>query len=129
MEQERSAFFSEGAPPQAHLVAEVNGRLVGYVRLTQATPLPENAHVLSINGLAVAPDARRTGVGTVLLRSAESFARAHGARKLSLHVLSTNETALRLYRRLGYQVEGVLREEFRIDGRYVDDEIMCKFLA
>jgi ribosomal protein S18 acetylase RimI-like enzyme len=122
-------FFFAESPPQAHLVAEINGTVVGYIRLRPASPLPENAHVIGVFGLAVAPDARHRGVGTALLTAAEQHARARGARKLSMRVLSTNPDAIRLYTGLGFEREGVLRDEFLIEGRYVDDVLMSKHLG
>jgi len=122
-------FFTDDSPPEAHLVAELDGRLAGYIRVKPVTPLRENAHVLGIVGLAVAPGDRRRGVASALLAAAEQHARARGARKLSLRVLSTNETAMHLYERHGFQREGTLRDEFRIGGRFVDDVIMAKQLA
>jgi ribosomal protein S18 acetylase RimI-like enzyme len=122
-------FFTDDNPPQMHLVAELGGRLAGYLRLKPVTPLAENAHVLGVMGLAVAPEARRRGVGAALLIAAERHARAQGARKLFLRVLGSNESALRLYRRLGFEREGVLRDEFFIDGRYTDDVLMAKHLS
>jgi ribosomal protein S18 acetylase RimI-like enzyme len=122
-------FFTDDSPPGAHLVAEIGGRMAGYIRLRPVTSLPESAHVLGIAGLAVAPGYRRRGVASALLAAAEQQARARGARKLSLRVLGTNATATRLYERLGFQAEGVLRDEFCIGGRYVDDVLMAKHLA
>jgi ribosomal protein S18 acetylase RimI-like enzyme len=122
-------FFTDDSPPGAHLVAELDGGLAGYIRLKPVTPLRENAHVLGIVGLAVAPGARRRGVASALLAAAEQHARARGARKLSLRVLGTNETAMRLYERHGFQREGALRDEFCIGGRFVDDVLMAKHLA
>ena len=122
-------FFTDNSPPEAHLVAELDGRLAGYIRLKPVTPLRENTHVLGIVGLAVAPGDRRRGVGSALLAAAEQHARARGARKLSLRVLGTNETAMRLYERHGFVLEGTLRDEFRIDGRFVDDVLMAKHLT
>ena len=55
-------FFTDDSPPGAHLVAELDGRLAGYIRVKPVTPLRENAHVLGIVGLAVAPGDRRRGV-------------------------------------------------------------------
>ena len=122
-------FFTDDSPPEAHLVAELDGRLAGYIRVKPVTPLRENAHVLGIVGLAVAPANRRRGVASALLAAAEQHARARGARKLSLRVLSSNETAMRLYERRGFQREGTLRDEFCIGGRFVDDVLMAKHLA
>jgi ribosomal protein S18 acetylase RimI-like enzyme len=122
------SFFSPDSPPQAHLVAEIGGRIAGYLRLKPMTRLPENAHVLGVLGLAVAPTARRRGVAAALLTAAEDQARARGAAKLSLRVLSTNHSAIRLYERQGFAHEGLLRGEFLIDGRYVDDVLMAKQL-
>jgi ribosomal protein S18 acetylase RimI-like enzyme len=122
-------FFTDDSPPGAHLVAELDGRLAGYIRVKPVTPLRENAHVLGIVGLAVAPGSRRRGVASALLAAAEQHARARGARKLSLRVLSSNETAMRLYERHGFQREGTLRDEFCIGGLFVDDLVMAKRLA
>lgn len=128
MARASDSFFSDEHPPEAHLVAEVNGTVVGYIRVQPVTPLAENAHVSGIAGLAVAPDARRRGVASALLGAAEKHARDKGARKMSLRVLSTNDDALRLYERLGFRREGTLHDEFLIEGRYVHDVLMAKHL-
>jgi len=121
-------FFTTDRPPEAHLVAELDGRVVGYIRLNPPTRLPENAHVIQVRGIAVHPDARRRGVAASLLAVAEQQLRERGIHKLTLHVLSTNQAALRLYERQGFTREGTLLEEFRINGRYVDDVLMAKRL-
>jgi len=122
------AFFTADNPPDAFLVAELAGKVVGYIRLKPPTPLPENAHVLQVQGLAVHPDARRRGIAGMLLAAAERRSRERGKRKLSLRVLSTNTAAIALYERLGFAREGVLRDEFIINGSYVDDIVMAKAL-
>jgi ribosomal protein S18 acetylase RimI-like enzyme len=127
--QAGDVFFPAGSPPEAHLVGELDGTVVGYLRLGPATSLPENAHVLVVHGLAVAPEARRRGVATALLAAAEQRARKRGARKLSLRALSSNPEAIRLYTRLGFEQEGVLCAEFLIDGGYVDDVLLAKHLG
>lgn len=121
-----ATFFNDANPPQIHLVAELDGAVVGYIRLKPPTTLPENAHVLHVSGIAVHPRARRRGVAAALMSAAEPFARNCGAVKISLRVLGTNEPAIALYERLGYAREGVLRDEFLINGRYVDDVMMAK---
>ncbi len=129
IQQAGSVFFLTESPPQAFLVAEIDGVVVGYIRLGSPSPLPENAHVISVLGLAVAPEARRRGVATALLRAAEERARERGARKLSLRTFSTNPQAIRLYTRFGFEREGLLRAEFLIEGHYVDDLLLAKYLT
>ncbi len=59
---------------------------------------------LHINTLAVAPDFRRSGLATVLLRQVMAEAAAAGARKATLEVRASNSAALALYSRFGFHV-------------------------
>jgi ribosomal protein S18 acetylase RimI-like enzyme len=122
-------FFREHAAPADHLVAELGGRVVGYVRLGFPTPLASNAHVRQIRGLAVAEEARGRGVGRALVRAAVDRARAQGFRRITLRVLGHNAPARRLYESEGFVVEGVQPQEFCLDGAYVDDVLMGRFLV
>ncbi|MFE0253397.1 GNAT family N-acetyltransferase [Streptomyces sp. NPDC059010] len=121
-------FFDERHAPGDHLVAELDRRIVGYVRLGFPTPLACNTHVRQIQGLAVADEARGHGVGRALIRAAVAESRRRGARRLTLRVLGHNTPARKLYEAEGFVVEGVLPEEFFLDGAYVDDVIMGRRL-
>ncbi|MFI9647616.1 GNAT family N-acetyltransferase [Streptomyces sp. NPDC052040] len=121
-------FFTARFGPGDHLVAELGGTVAGYLRLGYPTPLECNAHVRQIQGLAVADEARGAGVGRALLRAAREEAARRGARRLTLRVLGHNTPARRLYESEGFTVEGVLPEEFLLDGTYVDDVLMGRFL-
>jgi ribosomal protein S18 acetylase RimI-like enzyme len=123
----QDTFFSRSGP-EAHLVAEHEGVVVGYLRLQDKYPFPEGSGVLSINGLAVAHEARRLGVASALMEAATAEGRLRGARKISLHVHSTNTAARRLYERHGYIVEGTHPNEFLIEGIYIDAIDMAKML-
>ena len=121
-------FFDERHAPDDHLVAELDRRIVGYVRLGFPTPLAANAHVRQIQGLAVADEARGRGVGRALIRAAVEEARRRGARRLTLRVLGHNTPARKLYESEGFVVEGVQPEEFFLGGEYVDDVLMGRSL-
>ncbi|MEU2339266.1 GNAT family N-acetyltransferase [Streptomyces sp. NPDC006654] len=121
-------FFGERHAPEDTLVAELDRRIVGYIRLGRAYRLAANAHVRQIQGLAVAEDARGQGVARALLRAAMDEARRRGARRIRLGVLGHNTPARRLYASEGFAVEGVLPGEFLLDGEYVDDVIMGRSL-
>lgn len=111
------------------LVAEVDGQVAGYAAVRQAMRIPSHAHVLDLNGLAVDPGHQGHGVGRALVEASVVRARSLGARKLDLRVLGTNQRARRLYESCGFQVEGLLREEFLLDGQYVDDVFMSLMLS
>jgi ribosomal protein S18 acetylase RimI-like enzyme len=125
---DREEFFSERSGPDAHLIAEYDGELVGYVRLQDKYPSPEGAGVLAVNGLAVSPSARRLGIGSALLGAVTAEGKRRGARKVTLSVFATNTAAQRLYERHGYVVESRRTAEFLIEGRYIDDLGLAKFL-
>jgi len=121
-------FFTERSGPRDHLVAELDGAVVGYIRLVPATPLACNAHVRQIQGLAVADEARGAGIGRALLRAVQDEGRRLGARRITLRVLGHNTPARKLYESEGFVVEGILPEEFLLEGRYVDDVLMGRSL-
>jgi [ribosomal protein S18]-alanine N-acetyltransferase len=56
-------------------------------------------------GLAIHPEHRRAGHGAVLMHFLHSAARARGANRVRLRVHAGNDTAIRLYRVVGYQFE------------------------
>jgi ribosomal protein S18 acetylase RimI-like enzyme len=122
--EEGKRFFDTGSRPDHYLVAEVQGRVVGYVRLVPPTSLAANSHVRQIQGLVVARRARGGGVARALLGAARAEAARQGATRLTLRVLGHNTPARRLYESLGYAVEGVLPGEFVLDGKPVDDVVM-----
>ncbi|WAU80084.1 GNAT family N-acetyltransferase [Streptomyces sp. Qhu-G9] len=121
-------FFNERFGPHDHLVAEVGGRVVGYVRLGYPTPLASNAHVRQIQGLAVAAEVRGQGVGRALVRAVVAQARRQGALRITLRVLGHNTPARKLYESEGFVVEGIQPGEFHLDGEYVDDVLMGRSL-
>lgn len=126
LERERETFFAPDEDPGRTLVAEREGRVVGYARAVPASPLPENAHVWMLEGVAVAPAERGRGVAAAMLDAVVQRAAAAGVTKVSLRVLATNPRARRVYERAGFTVEGVLAEEFVLDGAFVDDVLMAR---
>jgi RimJ/RimL family protein N-acetyltransferase len=84
---------------------------------------------MMVRSLAVDPAHQGGGIGRRLVDAAVAEARARGARRLRLRVLGPNDAAGRVYEARGFVVEGVLREEFLLDGRYVDDVLMARDLT
>lgn len=123
----RTTFF-ERQMVEGVLVAELDGVVSGYVSTYQNIPLPSHAHVLAVNGLAVAPEAQGRGVGRALVEAVLAAAKQRGLVKVTLRVLGHNTGARRLYERCGFVTEGVLKGEFVLDGQPIDDVLMAYYL-
>jgi ribosomal protein S18 acetylase RimI-like enzyme len=118
-------FFSDRTRPEDVLVAVRDNVVVGWAKIEHPTPFASTDHVWTITGLAVDPAAQGGGVGRALVDALADEARSRGARRLTLRVFAPNEVARRLYERCGFEVEGVLRGEFRAGDDYVDDILMA----
>jgi ribosomal-protein-alanine N-acetyltransferase len=62
--------------------------------------------------LDIIPEVRRLGLGSKLMFACEDRLRALGCSAVYLETAVNNEPALRLYRKLGYEVLGVLPEYY-----------------
>lgn len=94
------------------LVATVDGRVVGYV---VADTVPNAGRTLGhVKDIAVHPDYRGRGIGAQLLGSALTVMREKRASRVRLEVRESNDSAIRLYRRFGFQFRRTLP-------RYYDD--------
>jgi ribosomal protein S18 acetylase RimI-like enzyme len=121
-------FFTTWRDPSDVIVADCGG-IVGYVRLGRHMKIAANDHVLHVEALVVAAEARGQGLGGQLLDEGIREARRRGVAKLGLRVLSNNPGAVRLYRGRGFEEEGRLRSELRrADGSYADDIWMALWL-
>ncbi len=76
----------------------------------------EDAHIVT---LAVTPNERRRGVGSLLMVSLIERAREHGARNLTLEVRRSNDAAQDLYRRFGFEEVGLRRDYYRTEDAVV----------
>lgn len=108
------------------LIAADGNEFVGYVSLVfpRFRKLRGNAYLT----VSVKDSCRGRGVGTVLMAAAEDFARARGARRIELEVLSKNTGAIRLYERLGYAVEGRRHDAVEDADGFDDVVMMAKFV-
>jgi [ribosomal protein S18]-alanine N-acetyltransferase len=83
------------------LARDANSRPVGFCSFWRV--LDE----LHINNLAVLPELRRLGIGSMLLTFVLEKGRELGARRATLEVRRSNEQARLLYERFGFAVAGV----------------------
>ncbi|WML42782.1 GNAT family N-acetyltransferase [Neobacillus sp. PS3-40] len=105
------------------LVAEINGRIVGFIR-GAGNKLKRMSHRVEF-GIGVLKEYWGYGIGKNLLKELIHWADSSGIRKITLHVLETNDKAKKLYENHGFQVEGILKEDkFLSDGNYYNTIVM-----
>ena len=96
-----------GAAPRAALfVAELDGRLVGFITGNAVYDSVRAADALFLNDLYVAPEARRRGAGRALVARLAATAKRSGAGCLWWGFDLGDDDALRFYEALGAEDEG-----------------------
>jgi putative acetyltransferase len=122
-QEEAFAFYrniiGHGHP---HFVAILDGCVAGWCDVLP-THGESRAHV-GILGIALVPAARHRGLGAALMRAAISAAWQKGFTRVELTVRVDNANAKALYERMGFSVEGLNRQAFRVDGAYYDSYSM-----
>jgi RimJ/RimL family protein N-acetyltransferase len=112
------------------IAAFLNGEMIGQADLG----LSREGHHRGRNtggwGVSVKKAYHNQGVGYELLLEVERIARRLGLHKLEAGVVARNEPAKALYlRKLGYQIEGRLRDHFIFENNeYVDELEIGKIL-
>ncbi len=108
-------------------VADEGGRLVGYAFVigSRAERVKHSAYLV----IGILAEFRGRGIGTVLFRSIEEWAAARGLSRLELTVVIENEAAIALYRKCGYEVEGIKRQSLKINDRLYDQYYMAKLIG
>ena len=100
------AFFEAPPPGAAVLVAESEGEgPLGFAYLERVRDYFTLEHHGHLGMLVVGPRAEGRGIGSLLMRAAEAWARDAGYRLLTLNVFAGNERARSMYERLGYRTE------------------------
>lgn len=102
------------------LVVEEKGEILGYCGLLMV--LDEG----DVTNVAVRGDRQREGIGNFLMESLIRLSREQGIRMIHLEVRAGNETAIRLYERLGFVRDG-LRKAYYTDPE--EDAILMTYTA
>ncbi|HDX9610068.1 TPA: GNAT family N-acetyltransferase [Bacillus toyonensis] len=108
------------------LIAEVHDRIVGFSRC-EGSHLKRLSHKVEF-GVCILKEFWGYGIGKNLLLQSINWADENEVKKISLQVLETNEKAINLYKKLGFDVEGILKNDKRLsDGMYYNTVLMGRF--
>ncbi|HEY5235935.1 MAG TPA: GNAT family N-acetyltransferase [Rhabdochlamydiaceae bacterium] len=107
-----------------YLVAEKEGHIVGHAFL-ETFPLQSLRHVAQLN-IGVHTGFQEQGIGTQLMEKLIAWAKQSGKiEKIELNVRDTNARAIALYKKLGFHVEGRLKNRVKVGSQYIDDILMA----
>ena len=111
--------FSAG---QYMFIAEQNGQPVGLIHVVE-----KKQETVKISPLIVSTHYRgKLGIGSMLLKHAEDFARNLGARQLYCTVASPNQKALQFFLRKGFRITGTAKDHYK---HGVDEHMLYKQLV
>ena len=105
------------------ILAELDGQVVGFASLRLLNYLGEDAPYAEISELFVLEPYRRRGIARALMSELEVRARAAGASSLAVLTAADNDTAVALYRAMGFQEFSIaLQKWFTEDRPYRDSQ-------
>lgn len=71
---------------------------------------------------------RGKGIGRKFFKGLEKWAVTNNLKKLELTVMTHNEKAVNLYKKMGFKIEGVKEHSILLDGKFIDEYYMGKIL-
>jgi ribosomal protein S18 acetylase RimI-like enzyme len=99
------------------VLAEVDGNVVGFASLRLLNYLGEDAPYAEISELFVLERFRRQGIARALMTELEVRACAAGASSLTVLTAADNDTAVALYRAMGFQEFSIALQKWFTEDR------------
>ncbi|NLP52911.1 GNAT family protein [Bacillus sp. RO1] len=108
-------------------VAEQEGNLIGYL-IAVGGSVKRTKHSAYIV-VGILEQNRGQGVGTVLFKYIDEWAKSHHITRLELTAVTKNEAGVALYKKSGFEIEGTKRNSLMIDGTFYDEYYMSKLIT
>jgi [ribosomal protein S18]-alanine N-acetyltransferase len=104
--------------PEAFIIAEIDGKTVGYIMCKiefgfsnfRKLGFVKKGHVVSV---AVLPEHRGKGLGKALMLEGINGVMNRKSDEIYLEVRKSNESAIKMYQKLGFQIKSKLRTYYR----------------
>ena len=128
-DEEREVLSSVAASDNSvFIVAEDSGRIIGVANVAggRRKAARHNGGI----GITLHPEYREMGLGTRMMQWLIDWAKGTDIlTRLELEVFSGNARAIHVYEKVGFVKEGVRRNAFIKEGRYVDSVLMALLLS
>jgi putative acetyltransferase len=85
------------------------------------------AHILYLGGFTVKTSLHGKGIGAEILKFIHNYAVTHLIKRIELTVDTKNFRAISLYGKMGFEIEGKLKNNYRLSstGEYYDEYLMA----
>lgn len=107
-------------------IASEEHQVLGYLIAQNENPQRISHRVYIVAG--VHSDCRGKGVGKALFSHVIAWAKSVNLHRLELTAIAENASAVALYQKMGFEIEGVKRDSLLINDGYVDEYHMSKLL-
>jgi RimJ/RimL family protein N-acetyltransferase len=105
-------------------VVEEDSQLVGHLSVNggNTNRIRHRAYIV----IGIMKEYTNNGIGKELFRSLEEWRFTTKITRLELTVMTNNEQAIKLYKREGFEIEGIRKNSMIIEGKYIDEYNMAK---
>ncbi|WP_442600235.1 GNAT family N-acetyltransferase [Neobacillus sp. D3-1R] len=108
------------------LICEIDGEIVGYISANKENFNRMRHSVYIVIGIR--KDYTGLGIGTKLFNEMENWARIKNIHRLELTVMCHNEAGIALYKKMGFEIEGIKKHSLVVDNQFVDELYMAKLI-
>ncbi|WP_028856271.1 GNAT family N-acetyltransferase [Psychrilyobacter atlanticus] len=107
-------------------VAEEEDKLVGFLtgQRGSANRIKHTAYIV----IGILGGHHRKGIGRKLFEELEKWSGKNNIKRLELTVMTHNEKAVNLYKKMGFKIEGLKEHSILMDGKFIDEYYMGKIL-
>ena len=121
-EQEKA--FLQSMHDDKHSVFYCAWKIEELIATGSITGLPRRMNHRAELALSVVKAEWNNGVGSMLMEKLIEYAKQHGIEIINLDVRSDNVNAIHLYKKYGFKHIGTSPAFFKINGKYIDFELM-----
>lgn len=107
-------------------VCEIDGKIVGHLTANREnyTRMKHSAYIV----IGILKNFTGKGIGTQLFKELEIWASQHRIHRLELTVMCHNTPGIALYKKMGFEIEGVKKHSLKVDQQFIDEYYMAKLL-
>ena len=123
--QRRIKYIQSSAKDQLW-IARHDGKIVGWLDAMGSSARKKQHSIYLVVG--VLKQYWRRGIGSQLMNSVIEWAKKESITRLELTVVETNQSAIELYKKYGFEQEGIKKKSLLINGQYQNELMMARIL-